>query len=67
MGTKYVLALYISETPYKIKEGFALEILQTHKYNLEKNSPHGTYKIMAKKDYIKKRAEADKKNSRRDS
>lgn len=67
MGTLYVLVIYIADTPYKIKEGFALELLQTKRYELQAGSPHGTYKIMSKKQYLTEREEADKRNSRRDS
>ena len=43
----YVLAIYIANRPYKINEGFALELLQTEKWNLEQRNPSNMYRIMS--------------------
>ena len=43
----YVLAIYIANRPYKINEGFALELLQTEKWNLEQRNPNNVYRIMS--------------------
>ena len=43
----YVLAIYIADRPYKINGGFALELLQTEKRNLEQRNSNGIYKIMS--------------------
>lgn len=43
----YVLTIYIADRPYKINEGFALELLQTEKWNLEQRNPNNVYRIMS--------------------
>lgn len=43
----YILAIYIADRPYKIREGLALELLQTDRCNLEQRNPNNVYKIMS--------------------
>lgn len=64
--TRYVLAIYIADRPYKLREGFALELLQTVRYNLEKTSPHSNYKIMSSKQFREERNQAIEQLAKRD-
>ena len=34
----YILAIYIADRPYKIGEGFALDLLKTSKWKLEQKT-----------------------------
>ncbi|WZK93694.1 hypothetical protein [Staphylococcus phage SpP] len=43
----YILAIYIADRPYKIREGLALELLQTDRWNLEQRNPNSVYRIMS--------------------
>lgn len=43
----YILAIYIADRPYKIREGLALELLQTDRWNLEQRNPNNVYRIMS--------------------
>lgn len=54
----YVLAIYIADRPYKINEGFALELLQTEKWNLEQKNPNNIYRIMSVKQFTNEKYKA---------
>ncbi len=47
----YILAIYIADRPYKIREGLALELLQTVKWNLEQKNPNSVYRIMSAEQF----------------
>ena len=62
----YVLAIYIADRPYKINEGFALELLQTEKRNLEQRNPNNVYGIMSVEQFNNEKDKAINRLAKRE-
>ena len=62
----YILAIYIADRPYKIKEGLALELLQTDRWNLELSNPNNIYRIMSVEQFNNEREDAINKLAKRE-
>ena len=62
----YILAIYIADRPYKIREGLALELLQTDRWNLERSNPNNVYRIMSVEQFSNEREDAINKLAKRE-
>lgn len=62
----YILAIYIADRPYKIREGLALELLQTAKCNLERSNPNNIYRIMGIEQFNNERENIINKLAKRE-
>lgn len=62
----YILAIYIADRPYKIREGLALELLQTDRWNLEQKNPNNVYRIMSAEQFNNEKEHAVNRLAKRE-